>query len=89
MAPDLLLARPWFSRADAADQARVSDGFLEVFARLLAHQAPVARYAALHGLGHLHHEGRAAAIDRFLAEHPSMESDQREYALAARCGDVL
>ena len=89
MAPDLLLARPWFPQPDAKDQAEVRGSFLELFARLLAHEAPVAQYAALHGLGHLGHDDGPELIDRFLAEHPWLESDQRAYALAARCGDVL
>jgi hypothetical protein len=89
MAPDLLLEQPYLPKADAADEARVRETFLGLFARLLTHPAAVARYAALHGLGHLEHQDRAATIDRFLADHSCLESDQREYAFSARRGEVL
>jgi len=39
-------------------------------------------------LGHLERPERAAVIDRYLAAHSRMDDDQREYALAARSGDV-
>jgi len=89
MVPDLLLSKPWFPDESEADQAAVSTEFLELFARMLEHEAPVAQYAALHGLGHLEHPDRSDTIDRYLAAHSWLEPDQREYALNARRGDVL
>jgi len=89
MVPDLLLEAPWFPEADTADAAQVQAGFLELFTRLLDHHGPVAQYAALHGLGHLKVEGRDAVIDRYLDTHAWLDAAQREYAEAARRGDVL
>ena len=89
IAPDLLLTTPFIRDESEADQAAVRTAFLELFARLLEHPAPVAQYAALHGLGHLEHPERAATIDRYLSAHAWMDADQQHYALAARRGDVL
>lgn len=47
--------------------------------------------AALHGLGHWHLDqpnAGTAIIDEFLAAHPSLPPNLREYAMRARCGDV-
>jgi hypothetical protein len=87
MIPDLVLTA--WHREDADDRVRVREAFLELFERLLDHPAPVARYAALHGLGHLEHDGRAAIIDAYLDAHPDITADVRTYALAARRGEVL
>lgn len=89
MAPDLLLHRPRFRHEDELDVVALREAFLDLFSRLLAHGAPVAQYAALHGLGHLQHEGGVAVIDRYLEAHAWLEPAQREYAEAARTGDVL
>jgi hypothetical protein len=87
--PHLLLSEPWFRDRSEADQTSIRAAFFELFTRLLEHPAPVAQYAALHGLGHLEHPDREATIDRYLADNPWMDPDQRDYALAARRGDVL
>lgn len=89
MVPDLLLSGQTIRGEVDADELAVRAEFLALFARMLEHQAPVAQYAALHGLGHLEHPERAATIDRYLAAHSWMDHDQREYALAARRGEVL
>lgn len=89
MAPDLLLHAPWFRREDRDDHAEMRAAFLELFRRLLAHDAPVAQYAALHGLGHLDHGGRRDVIDCFLAAHGWLDPAVRAYAEAARRGGVL
>ena len=89
MVPDLLLSGQGSRDGVDVDELAVRAEFLELFARLLEHQAPVAQYAALHGLGHLEHPDRVATIDRYLAANSWMDPDQRDYALAARRGDVL
>ena len=89
MVPDLLLSGQAIRDEVDADELAIRAEFLDLFARLLEHPAPVAQYAALHGLGHLEHPERAATIDRYLAARSWMDHDQREYALAARRGEVL
>lgn len=77
------------SSSTAYDRTRVCSALLGVLARLLDHPAPVAQYAALHGLGHLPTQKRRDVIDRYLAARPDLETEQREYALAARAGTLL
>ena len=89
MAPDLLLEIPWFGEPDPSDQASIRSAFLEVFGRLLKHPAPVAQYAALHGLGHLDDPRGAAMIDAYVASLAFSERNERWYAEQARRGDVL
>ncbi|HET7584323.1 MAG TPA: hypothetical protein VFK13_05415 [Gemmatimonadaceae bacterium] len=89
MAPDLLLDASSFRHEDADDAALVRGAFLDLFTRLLAHDAPVAQYAALHGLGHLQHERRAAAIQQYLDSHAKLDPGQRDYAERASRGAVL
>lgn len=71
------------------DRRRVRGALLNVFRRLLDHPAPVAQYAALHGLGHLRSKQRVTVIDQYLAARPDMDANQREYALDARSGTLL
>ena len=73
----------------AYDRARIRATLLAVLERLLDHAAPVAQYAALHGLGHLPTKRRVDIIDRYLATRPRIAHDQRAYALAARAGTLL
>jgi hypothetical protein len=89
MVPDLLVYSPGFPREDRDDEMRVRSAFLDVFSRLLGHDAPVAQYAALHGLGHIGHHGRRDVIERYLAAHPELDAAQREYAADAHRGHVL
>ena len=89
MVPDLLLTGERFMQGEPADRSALRHAFLSLFARLLAHPAPVAQYAGLHGLGHLAHERRSDVIDTFLERHPEISGAQRRYAMRARRGDVL
>jgi hypothetical protein len=89
MAPELLLSASWLSRSDPRDGAAIRNAFLDTFRRLLTHPAPVAQYAALHGLGHLEHDLRPQVIDAYIARHPDLPAAQREYSERARSGEVL
>jgi hypothetical protein len=77
------------SSSTAYDRTRVRAALLTVLGRLLDHPAPIAQYAALHGLGHLRTKKRVDVIDRYLASRPGIEGAQREYALDARAGTLL
>ena len=86
MVPDLLLDDLGAGRSPAGEPIRAA--FLELFRRLLDHPAPVANYAALHGLGHLRIAGREALIDHYLRTG-DLSAEQRVYAEEARTGDIL
>ena len=89
MAPALLLEIPWYGKPDPSDEASMRSAFLDVFGRLLRHPAPVAQYAALHGLGHLDDPRGAAVIDAYVASLAMPERNEIWYAEHARRGDVL
>jgi hypothetical protein len=89
MVPDLLLDGDYLADKRGSDRAAVRDEFFATFRRLLQHPAPVAQYAALHGLGHLKHRLRPQVIDQYLADHAELAADRRTYAEWARQGRVL
>jgi hypothetical protein len=89
MVPDLLLGISWMDRESPTDREAIRNAFFQTFGRLLHHPAPVAQYAALHGLGHLRHPGVSESIDHYLASDPNIPLDRRTYAERARRGDVL
>jgi hypothetical protein len=70
----------------------VDMAILNVLGRILALPSQACKKSALHGLGHAHFsypEEIPPIIDAFLADHPDLNEDLREYALAARVGGVL
>ena len=73
----------------AAERSRVRGALIPLFARLLDHPTYTARYAALHGFGHLNIPEGAAKIRRFLQEAPYIEDSLRQYAEDAIEGAVL
>ena len=89
MATDLLVDIRNDDEPSNADAVRVCDECLRLFERLLNHPAPVAQYAALHGLGHLPHARREEVIAEYIRTHPDLTPDQRTYASEAQKGDVL
>ena len=89
MAPDLLLEGAAFVRKDPADRQAIRNAFLATYSRMLHHPSPVAKYAALHGLGHLKHPLRSQVIASYLERYPSLTPDQRGYAARAARGNVL
>jgi hypothetical protein len=90
MIPDLLADgyRPAV-RESGEDADRVRDALLEAFRRILDLSAPHCRRAALHGIGHLGHPSGAAIVDQFLATHPQLPEDERDYAERAKVGQIL
>jgi hypothetical protein len=75
--------------AENPEDARMQQALLELFDRLLRHPEPICHYAALHGLGHLRHPDGPRAIADYLARHPELTPEQRQYAENAMAGDVL
>ena len=71
-------AREW-----GGEDERMQDVILQTLTAILALDSDICQRAALHGLGHLHHPETANLIQRYIAEHPTLANEQREYALAA------
>lgn len=55
----------------------------ESLVEILALDSEHCQDAALHGLGHLHHPATEQIIQSYLAQHPSLDKNRRDYALAA------
>lgn len=57
--------------------------------KIIKMDSVICQNSALHGFGHLEHNGKKKVIEQFLETHPSIDADTREYALAAIEGKVL
>ena len=68
---------------------RVQEAMLRALDEVLQVPSRHCQVSALHGLGHLAHEGKEAIIRRFLATNADVDSEMREYAEHAIAGDVL
>jgi hypothetical protein len=92
MIPDLLAdwyGFGWRKPATNDEDRLVQEALLHVFGRLLASDAPSQWRAGLHGFGHLAHPDGGEIIKRFLAAHPDLDDEEREYAQRAIVGAVL
>lgn len=67
---------------------RVVETQLRVLTRILALPSEDCQVAALHGLGHLEHDGKRSPIAAYLAQ-PDLGHEVRSYAAAALAGRVL
>jgi hypothetical protein len=67
----------------------MQDVMFQTLVRILSLDSETCQTAALHGLGHLHHPETKTLIDRYLAEHPSLTKERKEYALPAARFQVL
>jgi hypothetical protein len=75
------------------DGEALGDAIFATLRQILSIDNEPCQYAALHGLGENCH-GRwrksvAAIVDDYLARHPHLPKELREYARAARTGNVL
>lgn len=86
----------WYDTAASpyhALRAGLADAVFETLEQTLALPSLACQAAALHGLGEFAHDNRqsrvAAIIDAYLMRSPDIPPDLREYAKAARTGNVL
>jgi hypothetical protein len=70
-------------RARGGEDLQLQDIYFETLTQILAMDSPICQRAALHGLGHLHHPGTPALVEKYLHEHPSLAEDDKLYAFAA------
>jgi len=76
-------------RERGGEDLRMQDVMFQALTTILRLDSESCQIAALHGLGHLHHPGTAALVHRFIAEHPALTAETKEYALHAAKFDVL
>ena len=70
-------------RERGGEDSKMQDVMFETLSAILLLDAPHRQAAALHGLGHLHHPSTQALVDQYLTDHPSLTTEQKEYAVAA------
>ena len=70
-------------RERGGEDLRIQDVMFQTLGAVLRLDSEPCQIAALHGLGHLHHPGTAALIYTFIAEHPALTAETKEYALRA------
>jgi hypothetical protein len=76
-------------RERGGEDLRMQDVMFETLAVILRLDSEPCQIAALHGLGHLHHPGTAALVHTFIAEHPALSAETKEYALRAAKFQVM
>jgi hypothetical protein len=76
-------------RSRGGEDERLQDVFFETLSIVLSSDSETCQRAALHGLGHLHHPGTSALIERYIHEHPSLSEKWKNYALAAAKFEVM
>jgi hypothetical protein len=77
------------NRERGGEDREMQDVIFEVLAGLLQTDSDTCQYAALHGLGHLHHPATEELIEVYLRQHPSLTPARRQYALAAARFEIM
>jgi hypothetical protein len=77
------------SRLRGGEDLSMQNVMFESLVEILAMDSEHCQDAALHGLGHLHHPATEQIIQSYLAQHPSLDKNRRDYALAAARFKVL
>lgn len=87
------LAYDWHSgiraRANGGEDQLMQDVMFKTLSKILHLSSEECQAAALHGLGHLHHPDTGALVAAYLAQRPEIDSDLKEYALAAARFEVM
>ncbi len=71
------------NRERGGEDLRMQDVMFQALTIILRLDSESCQMGALHGLGHLHHPGTAALVHTFIAEHPALSAETKEYALRA------
>lgn len=77
------------SRSNSDEDKMMQDAMFETLGKILALPQEHCQFAALHGLGHLHHPATLDLVGNYLALNPEISDELREYALDAARFDVL
>ena len=74
---------------ESPDRQILEDAMIESLDAVLQVPSRHCQMSALHGLGHLEHEGKETIIRRFLAANAGADDEMRTYAEHAIAGSVL
>jgi hypothetical protein len=87
------LAYDWYcgnrARENGGEDSSMQDVMFETLVKILDLPQEWCQEAALHGLGHLRHPFTVPAVQRFLSTTPAIDTELKEYALAAARFEVL
>lgn len=87
------LAYDWHSgnrsRSNGGEDEQMQNAIFETLEKILALPSLECQVAALHGLGHLHHPATSQLIDQYIKRNQAIDTDLRDYALAAARFDVM
>ncbi len=76
-------------RENGGEDELMQDVMFDTLTNILYLESIKCQFAALHGLGHLHHPKTEEAITKYLQHRPNVNEEIREYALAAMRFDIL
>jgi hypothetical protein len=68
-------------RERGGEDLRMQNAMFETLTVILRLDSESCQMGALHGLGHLHHPETPALIHKFIAEHPELSAETKEYAV--------
>lgn len=71
------------------EHRRVRDAMFHTLTQILQLESPACQRAALHGLNHVLHPETETVVNEYLARHPALTKEDREYALACSRGDAI
>lgn len=77
------------ARSKGGEDLSMQDVMFEVLTKILELPSDHTRFAALHGLGHLHHPETAQHVEAWLARNAPLDEDLVEYAQAAARFEVM
>jgi hypothetical protein len=76
-------------RSNGGEDHSMQEVMFEVLSKILDLPEAHTRYAALHGLGHLHHPATPQLVERWLGKHESLDPDLICYAQEAARFEVM
>lgn len=81
----------WDLLRDFSDDqdSKTKEAILTALSQILKLDSLYCQKSALHGLGHLEHDGKRKVIEQFLKTHPNLDEQTKIYAAAAIEGKVL
>lgn len=77
------------ARGKGGEDEQMQDVMFDTLGKILRLPSEECQMAALHGLGHLRHPETSPLIGAYLAQRPEIDTDLKEYALAAARFEVL
>ncbi|MFZ3214574.1 MAG: hypothetical protein WA192_00770 [Candidatus Acidiferrales bacterium] len=77
------------NRERGGEDLRMQDVMFETLTKILRFDCEFCQFGALHGLGHLHHPRTWTLVHTFIAEHPALSAERKQYALKGAAFQVL